>query len=245
MPLPPASTDLRTPDGSMWWDGQSWQPVGGAMDTQGGSAPITVGREAVIGAISVDPGGVRGERIGGITDPHGPATDIAVVHGQPHVVMPVEVVMFARPAESTLVLVALECGLAWADGEEAIWRCNPLHLMAGMPCRTLPSGDASVVLDVRFALNSDDFNSLEKERQQIMLSTSATAHLAPVFPLQITFTGQVAAVSTMQHAELGTHSALSFFWETEIPSILVEIEHDHWSNDVIPAYKARLRRNKR
>jgi len=258
------NTGVLSPDGTQRWDGAAWQPVSRTAQAQAQTS-ITVGSRSAVGVIRLDPKRMHGERIGGhaVTRVQSLQYGTGYQHmalaeektgGRPHLVIPIEILMQPRPAYSTLALVSLDVTLTLASGETT-WRCLPLDLIAGMPCRSIATGPMRAALDLQYAFGPADISAIERARQQSIGSTPDRKNDS--FRLVLGFSGRVAALTTAGEDEpqrnpsidpfeyeLGPRSQLAYFWDTHIAATSFELDHDAWTSTVIPTFKAILRRGR-
>lgn len=217
---------------------------------------VLVGDARVVGTLHTDPSTIHGLEIRGREITRSPATETPrnANHGVPHMVIPLGVAMRARPAHETVALVALHACLTSVIGETSV-ASAAVDLIEGMPYRSHPDGHTAVPLSLEFPVPAAAFSALERERQE--LASSRSDQESPPFRLELQFSGRVAALITRGspagsagapadplHDEFGFHSLLSMFWNTTIPPLMLDIDHDVWLNSVIPAFNTLLRRGR-
>ena len=189
---------------------------------------ILVGGSRIVGRIRVDPGAIRGEN-----GPHDPT-----------LVVPIAIEMGTQPAGRMLALVRLQSRLHLTPPGGAGAPLGPpatLDLMDGLHARSLPQGQPSHTVDLRFPLTTARVERLERTRH---------AAAPGGFGLRFAFEGVVAWLRTTYGQgtqptpevappspwglELGLHSDLVVFWTTRIHEVWVGIETSAWVDRVLP-----------
>lgn len=178
-----------------------------------------------VGTVSVDGASLRGE--GGASNPQ--------------LVVPLNVRMSNQPREAMLALVRVR---AWLGTEQHVWPGNALcppaieDLLASFPVRSLPEGQNSDQVQLRFFLTPHQIEELERRRHAAPGDTSALyLRLEPVVVGLRTFKemvpGQVPQSGNWaQH--FGLYSDLAVFWTASVSPIQIEVELSSWLRTVLP-----------
>jgi hypothetical protein len=192
---------------------------------------IKVGMTRTVGRIRVDPGTIRSEG--------GPM--------EPRLTIPAIVEMNNRPNEQMLALARLTAYLHMQDPNNPNTQVGSpaqVDLLPGMHARSLPEGHNEYNVDLRFQLSFASVQRLESMRHQ-MPDEQFTLHLrmnGSVVWIRETF-GEMhpsggragaAAPDDPFKMQYGLHSALSYFWTTDIDSM--RVDPSVWIGNVLPGF---------
>jgi hypothetical protein len=185
---------------------------------------IQVGSSRIVGRVSIDPGGVRGEG--------GPY--------EPRLVVPLSIEMHSRPGDEMLALTRLKAVLH--DGAVNVRNTEVGHpveldLANNMRYRSLPDGSSPSTVDLRFPLTAASVDRLEQARQRtapggqfLHVSLEGTVAWLERTYGQIPTSTDTSPFQTM----MGLHSALTVFWITTIDTLSLGIDPSVWIANVIP-----------
>jgi hypothetical protein len=177
-----------------------------------------------VGKVSINGGGIRGE--GG------------ALH--PQLVVPMKFDLGNFPAEAMLAVYRVKATLAAEQHPypgNALCRPTAEDLIDNFPVHSLPQGDISRSVDLRFWLSSAEVENIETIRHKSPTSTFIL-HVAVEAGIAWVKTynqmGQTAQPDSPWEMNFGMFSQLYPFWTCRIATIQVEIDQSHWIDNVLP-----------
>ncbi len=194
---------------------------------------IKVGSTRIVGRVRVDPGAIRAEA--------GPT--------EPRLVIPATIEMNNRPVDQMLALARLVAHLHLQDANNPTTQVGSpaqVDLLPGLYARSLPDGHSEHSIELRFQLSLASVQRIELMRHQ-NLDEHFALYLrlsGSVVWIRETFgemhpshgrAGQVTPEDPFQ-MQYGLHSALTYFWTTDIDSMRVQIDPSVWIDNVLPGF---------
>ena len=185
--------------------------------------PIMLANRGV-GKVSINGGGIRGE--GG------------ALH--PQLVVPLKFDLSNFPEEAMLAVYRVKATLAAEQHPfpgNALCRPTAEDLIDNLPVHSLPQGDISRSVDLRFWATSAEVENIETIRHKSPTSTFVL-HVAVEAGIAWVKTynqmSQTAQPDSPWEMNFGMFSQLYPFWTCRIATIQVEIDQSHWIDNVLP-----------